>query len=126
MLIRHPVVSELLDPFESFNVVDVLVHHFGNDISCVHIDDNEGIDGDLGQLRELLTYEHDGVVELLENESLVLFEAEGALIVESIFDVGSPVDLRGVQDDLTGLLDDPLVTVLKRVILQADLEDVTH
>ena len=89
----------------------------------MHIDDDESIHRDLGQLGQLLTDEQDRAVQLLLEELVVLRDA--ALLQQSRLDVTGPDDLRRIEDDLTSVADDPLVSLLGCVVFETLFEDGT-
>lgn len=88
----------------------------------MHIDHNECIDGDLGKLGELLTHKHDRFVKLRKQKLPVVSDL--ALLLKVTLNVRRPDDLRGIQHDLTGVADDPVVAILRCIVDQTLFEDV--
>lgn len=56
---------------------------------------------------------------------MVLLDALVTIFIECFFDIRCPVYLRGIEDNLTGMDANPLVSWFLKIVEDTDLHDVT-
>jgi hypothetical protein len=124
-LIRLPVVTELHDPLESSNFINVVLNQTSNNIKSVDINDDKSIDRNFSQSLQRASNEGNSLFSLLLKELVVLLKSIKLTIVHSCLYVFSPVNLRSVKDDLSSLFFDPFCSGLLLVGVEADPESLT-
>jgi len=76
----------------------------------VHIDDNQSIDSDDLILSQFLSHQHHSLNQLLILSIQIILYSLSTISLDGTFDFCSPVDLAAVEDALSRMADDPIIS----------------
>jgi hypothetical protein len=112
-----PVVAELGDPQEVTLVSDLVLNKLRDNVLSVHINDNKSVKSQTLQFSELSAHKGYSLELLLLKEIEVFLTALNTFLFELVFKIDSPVDLRAVQHTLTGVIQDPVISIPGCVVI---------